>query len=86
MGYNNEGLPQIAAKVEEEAMQLLFILRIKTTRRLVGKYHLRTVHKGTGHSYTLLLAAREFGRLMVSTVGEAQEIEHLHRTASGIGH
>ena len=30
VGDDDEGLPQVAPKVEEEAVQLLFILRIKT--------------------------------------------------------
>ena len=86
MSDDNECLPHLSPKVKEKLMQLRLILRIKTARRLVGKYHLRAIHKGTGHSYTLFLAARELGRLMGGTIDKSQKIEHLHCAASGISH
>ena len=86
MGNDDESLAQLATKVKEEAVQFLLILRIEAARRLVGKDDLRTVDQSTGYGYTLLLATRKFRGLMGSTGGKSQIIEHLHCTATGIGH
>lgn len=40
MGDDDESLAKVATEVEEESVQLLLVLRIEATRRLVGKYHL----------------------------------------------
>ena len=86
VGDDDEGLPQLVAQVEEEAVQLLLVLCVEAARGLVGKDHLGTVHQGAGHGNTLLLASRELGWLVGGSVGEVQVVEHLHGALAGIAH
>ena len=84
VGDNNEGLTHLVAKVEEEAVQLLLVLRIQRTAGLVGKDNIGLIDKGTGNGHTLLLASGKLVGLMVGTVGKFHELEQLQGTLTGL--
>ena len=84
VGNNNEGLTHLVAKVEEEAVQLLLVLRIQRAAGLVGKDNIRLIDKGTGNGHTLLLASGKLVGLMVGTVSKLHELEQLQGTLTGL--
>jgi len=61
VGDDNEGLAELLAEVEEELVELLFVLRVEGAGGLVGKDDIGLVHEGAGHGDALLLATRELG-------------------------
>ena len=64
MGDDDESLAEAVAEIEEELVQLLLVLGVERTGRLVGQDDGGIVDKGAGHGDTLLLAARQFGGLV----------------------
>ena len=59
--------------------------RVEIPGRLVGEQQFRAVDECPGDGYALLLAARERGRLVVHTVGQADEPQHRLRVALAVG-
>ena len=75
---DDKGLPEAVAKVEEKLMELGLVLTVETARRLVGQDDGRVVDERPRHGDTLLLAARQLGRLVRGAVRQLQEVEQLH--------
>jgi hypothetical protein len=59
----------------EQPHDLFRGLRIERPRGFVGEDELRLVHQGAGDGHALLLAAGEFGRGVLGTLGEAHACE-----------
>jgi hypothetical protein len=57
---------------------------VEVAGRLVGQDDLRLVDQGPGDGDALLLAARELGRLVVGSIGQADEAERLERGVLGL--
>ena len=73
MGDDDECLPHLVAKVEEEAVKFLLVLCVKGTTRLIGEHDIGLVDKRSCDCHTLFLAAGEFVGLVRSTVGKSHE-------------
>ena len=86
VGDDDESLVEALAEVEEELVELLLVLRVEAAGGFVGKDNGGVIDEGTGDSHALLLAAREFGGLMVGTVGKAEEVKQLTSSRAGIAH
>ena len=69
---DDEGLPQLVAQLEEEAMQLHLVVRVEAPGGLVGQDHRWVIDQGTGHGDPLLLSAREGCRFVLHAVGQSE--------------
>ena len=64
VGDDDEGLAQVATKIEEETVKLVLAVRVEAARGLVGQDDAGPVDEGAGFGDASLFAAGELGRLM----------------------
>ena len=81
---DDEGLAELAPKVEEEAVELVFAVRVEASGGLVGLDNAGPVDEGAGYGDTLLFASGELGRLVGDAVGEAEEVEQFASLTFGL--
>lgn len=55
MSDNDKGLSELITEIKEELMKLCLILRVKTSRRLIGEDDSGIIDEGTGNGDTLFL-------------------------------
>ena len=53
------------------------ILRVEVPSRFVSKQDRRPISKGTSYCDTLLLAAGQFGRIMMASIGEIDGLDQV---------
>ena len=71
MGGDDHGRLATLVQLKEEAHQPRAHLRVDIAGRLVGDENIRLRHDGAGNGDTLLLAARQGGRLGMQALAEA---------------
>ncbi len=79
VGDDDESLAEAVAEIKEELVQLLLVLGVERTGRLVGQDDGGIVDKGAGYGDALLLAARQFGGLVGGAVAESHELQQFLR-------
>lgn len=82
MCHHHDGETILAVEFAEELHDLMRACRIQIAGWLVGEDDVGVGHQGTGNGDALLLAARQFGRGMVATVGQPHARQCLLRHAT----
>ena len=83
MGDDDKGLSETVAQVEEELMELFFVLTVQAARWLVGQDDGGIVDEGTRHCHTLFLTAGKLIGLVMGAVGELHELQQFLGTLLG---
>ena len=84
MGDDHDGLAEPFAQVEEQAMDLVAVVRVEVARGFVGQQHGGRIDQRTGDGHALLLAARKLSGLVVAPRREAHHVEQFGGTAFDI--
>ena len=71
VGDDEEGDVVLGAGAREQVNHLILVGGVDAGRRFIGEDHPRPVGECPGHRHPLLLADREFARLVIEAVGEA---------------
>ena len=85
MGDDHDGLAEPFAQVEEQAVDLVAVVRVEVARGFVGQQHGGRIDQRTGDGHALLLAARKLSGLVVAPRREAHHVEQFGGTAFDIG-
>ena len=85
VGHDYEGLAQGVAEAGEQFLYLVAVSRVEATGWLVGEYDARIVDKGTCHGGALTLAARQLGRLVLTAVGQSEQVQQFVGATQGLG-
>ena len=70
----------VLVKLVEVAHHLLTCIAVEIARRLIGQDDLRIVGERPRERDTLLLPLTHFRRTVIGSIGQADTVEHLHRT------
>lgn len=84
MGDDDKSLPELIAKLKEQTVKFLLVLRIETSRRLIGKDDSWIVDQRTGYGHSLLLPSRQFVGLVGGPVAQSHKFQKLFGTQTGI--
>ena len=85
VGHEDERDPDLALDPLELDLHRLAQLQVEGGQRLVEEQGARQVDERPGQGDALLLAAGELGRPAGGELGQADDVEHLHRPAAGLG-
>ncbi len=80
---HHDSLSQVLVKLAQHLQHDFGIFGVQVAGGLVGEQDFRLVDDGAGNGHALLLAAREFGRLVVQATLQAQHFGH-HVESMGI--
>ena len=84
MSYDDKGLTELVAEVEEQLVEFGFVLTVERSAGFVGKDDSRLVDECSCNSYTLFFATGELVWLVTGAVGEPHKLQQLLSTLSGL--